>query len=478
MPNLRVQNLGSSLRVLFIDNTDLVRDRRFTFLTEDVVASGSTFRVQSIAGFESLTTSSGQIVLVGNIGNERSEILRTSNSTGPSNSYKEITLRDTLVFDHPQDTPITIIDFNRLEAQYATSLTGTKTTITTYPVAIQADNPETFLRDTTEPIDRLGSGTVFYFARFNDSIDSRNSDWSDGVQNTGYSDNTVFAIKKRALDELGEKIDGNITHEFLNQSLWEARREYHKSPGKRPFRRKFNVDIGNVSSGMYRISLPSDTEKPFTAENVYGVRVGTNTNLDYIDKKEWDFYYQGKPHTTLVTTYATTHQDLYLTDVRDFDESGSVTLEGDTIAYSAKGVSGGTLRISTAGSTAHTAGVDVWQNISYGLPDKFTVWADPEGSAYIYFNRPIETAYVDQNIYADYYRSLVGYDSDGDVLDEPEYDFYVDYLKARIKHRKNKGETDITKDSDFKSYQVKKQQALANEHLDARIHLIPDIDPL
>ena len=60
-------------KTIFINNTDLTRDKRSTLLTEDVVLGGSTFRVQSTLGFESLTTSSGQVVCIGEIGNERSE---------------------------------------------------------------------------------------------------------------------------------------------------------------------------------------------------------------------------------------------------------------------------------------------------------------------------------------------------------------------------------------------------------------------
>ena len=459
-------------KTLFVNNTDLTREKRFSFLTEDVVIGGSTIRIQSVIGFESLSTSSGQVVCIGKVGQERTEILRTSQNTGPSSSYKEITLRDTLQFDHPQDTEAFIIDWNRADFQWASAATGTKQTIRAYPLDIRPDQTETSYVDTSQT-------TGYYFVRFNETIGNSNSDWSDPIPFGGFDDNTVFMIKKRAIDSLGEEIDGKvITHEFLNQCLWEARREYHKAPGKRPFRRKFNVDIGNALTGSFRIELPTDVEKPYSAENVYGVRIGANANMNYYDKKEWDFDYQDKPHTFLTTAYTVGDQDLYCNSVRDFYDSGSVSVEGTTIGYSAKGISGGTLRISSAGSWACSVGSDVWQNVAYGLPYKFTVWADPEGSAYIYFNTPIDTAYINQNIYADYYRTLVGYDSDADILDEPDYDMYVNYLMAKIKHRKNKGITDITQDSDYKIFQFRKANALTNEYLATNIRITPDIEHL
>ena len=459
-------------KTISTNNTDLTRDKRYTFLSEDVIAVGTTIRVQSLLGFHSLDISSGQIICIGEIGNERTEILRTSNSAVLGTTYREVTLRDSLGFDHSQDTKVYIIDWNRVEFTTAATVSGTKSTLRAYPLGIDADHLETSYRDTTQT-------AGYYFTRFNESIANGYSDYSDPIPFAGFDDNTVFMIKKRALDAIGEEIDGKvITHEFLNEALWEGRREYHKAPGKRPFRKLFNLDIGNVLTGSYRIELPVTVEKPFTAENIYGVRIGVQPNMGYYDKKEWDFDYRNVGHSTLTSAYATDSRDLYLASTRDFTGSGVVSVEGTNVEYSAKSISGGTLRISVQGSYAASAGSDIWQNVSYGLPDKFTVWADAGGSAYIYFNRPFSTTYIDQNIYADIYRTLLGYDSDADILDEPEYDMYVPYLQAKIKHRKNKGMADITQDSDYKLWTFKKSNALANEYLSTQIRIEPDVSHL
>lgn len=460
-------------KTIFSDNTDLTRNKRFTFLSEDVVLSGTTFRVQSIAGFESVSTSSGQIVCIGEIGGERTEIRRTTNASAdgyPSNTYKEIALRDALQFDHPQDTPVYIVDYNRVEAQWAASVNGTKATLFAYPFNIRPDQPEMSFIDSS-------ATAGYYFVRFNETVGNTYSDYSDPIPYGGFDDNTVFMIKKRAVDELGEQIDGKtITHEFLNQCLWEARREYHQAPGKRPFRRSFNKIIGTALTGSFRIDLPTDIERGATSENLYGVRVGPNENMSYYDKKEWDADYRNIPHSYLLAAYTKdTSSDLYLNSVRDFPDSGAVSVEGTSISYSARGISGGTLRISDHGDWSASSGSEVWQNAAYGLPNKFTVFADPGGSSYIYFNRPIDTAYVSMNIYADYYRTLLGYDSDADVLDEPKYDFFVDFLKAKIKARKSRGENDITKDPDYQLWLFRKNEALNSEVLQTDINIFPDV---
>lgn len=465
------------MKTIYIQNTDLNRDKRFSYMTEDVVSGATTIRLQSILGFESLSTSSGQIVLLGEFGQERSEILRTSNSTPPGATYKEVTLRDALNFDHPQDTKVYIIDYNRADVEWSVSATGSKSTLVAYPVPIQPDKTETLFVDSSQ-----SSG--FYFTRFNESIANTNSDWSDPVAFGGYDDNTVFSIKKRALDQLNEEIDGNtITHEYLNQSLWEGRREFHNSLGKRPFRQKFNAAIGTAFTGSYRVELPTDVEDPYGPQNIYGVRIGANPNMRWIDKKEWDFHYISKPHSYLTVAYTVGARDLYVNSARDFDSSGVVSIEGTNVTYSDKSNTGGTLRISVQGSWNTSSGSDVWQNVSYGLPDLFTVWADPQGSAYIYFNRPIDTAYIGQNIYADYYRTLVSYDSDADILDEPQYDMFVDFLKYKIEQRKNRGQMPVDKNGrpaseNLQNWERKKSSALAGEFISNKIHLIPGIQHL
>lgn len=461
-------------KTLYVDNSSLTQNKRFTFLSEDVVVGGSTFRIQSIAGFESLSTSSGQIVMIGGLGQERTELLRTSNSTGPSSSYyKEITLRDTLKFDHPQDTQVTIIDWNRVEFSWSASTTGTKSTLRAYPLDLMPDQLETLYVDTSQT-------TGFYFVRFNESIGNTNSDYSDPIPYAGYDDNTVYSIKKRALDELGEEIDGRIlTNEFLDECLWQARREYHNAPGKRPFRRKYNVSIGQALTGSAKIELPSDVERPGSAENVYGVRIGANQNMDYYDKKTWDFDYVNIPHSTLDVPYTKgVSTSIWLANGRDFSDSATINVEGALIGLSRITGSQNSFYIYSHGDWSASGGSDAWENATFGLPSRFTVFMEPEGSAYVYFNRPIDTAYTGKNVFLDYYRTLISKDSDADELDEPEYDMYVDYLKAKIKQRRAKGNYDLTKDSDYVLWLSKKASALSKEYIGTQIRIQPDVGHL
>lgn len=470
-------------KTLYPNLTVVPKDKEFTFLTTDVVAGATTFGFASSVSLTSLITSSGQILMFGEIGQEKTEIIKTSNestSTGSNIGGTSGTLITALRFDHPQDTKIYIIDWDRFEVQHATTATGAKTTLMAYPQYINPSRTEDLYKDTTKT-----SG--FYFVRFNETVGSTNSDWSDPIPYAGYNYNTVHEIKKRALEAVNESIDGEvISDEFLDRCLFEARREYHQSIGKRPYRRRFNNDIGTALTGSFRIELPIWVEKPYTAENIYGVRLGTEANMHYYDKKEWDFDWRGKPHSTLEHAYVrNTSTSIWLANGRDFGASAVIMVEGQSINVSRyeDSLSGdslyNSLRITAhpTGAWSASAGSDAYENVSWGLPDHFTVFAEPNGSAYIAFNRPIDTAYVNQNIYLDAYTTIFAVDSDADELDEPNPDIYVPYLTARIKKRRDP-RLNLANDDDYKLWLVKKAESLNSEYISTDIRIEPDIDHL
>lgn len=458
---------------IYIDQTLLVKDKKFTFLSNDVVAGATSVNVQSTLGFVSLTTASGQIVMIGELGQEKTEVIRTSATTAPGGTGITFLTNEVLRFDHPQDTKVYILDWNRFEVRWSATATGAFTTLMAYPEFLQPDQMESIYRDTTQT-------AGFYFARFNNAIDSTNSDNSDPIPFAGYNDNSVHAIKQRALESVNEKIDAElISDEFLNRALWELRREYHQMPGKRPFRRKFDTDIGNALTGSFFIELPDDTEKPHTAENIYGVRIGSEENMRYIDKKSWDFYYRNKPHSTLSLPYTVnTSTSIWLANGRDFSGSANINVEGTTIGCTRIVGEQNSFYIRTQGKWNTSGGSDAFENITTGLPDFFTVFAPVGGgSAKIYFNRPIDTAYVNQNIFADYYRKVVEFQTDYDELDEPNFDIYVPGLAWKIKKRKNPNLNDAA-DPDFQRWQLLKTQSWQGEYAATDIRLEPSIDHL
>ncbi len=438
------------------NHQELLDDARKTYLTAAATGgSSSTLTVQSIKEF-----AVNQVLLLGEFGQEKSEIVKTHASTAPSGST--ITLTAAITFDHAIDTPVYWIDYDQVEFSHAATAAGTKSVLATEN--IEADEKETLHKESTQT-----SG--FFFTRYKNSITTTYSDYSDAEPYAGWDEDTVGAIKQRALDELGEEYNGWLTSDWLNERLWQARRIVHNKIKRWSWRQSFNTDLGNVTSGDYRVAMPTDIKDPNTNKDVMAIRIGINENMEYITKAEMDEEWQGVGRTTLSSAYTVGDGTITLTDSRDFDEDGTIQFnDEETLEYSANAESTGILTVSTDADSNHSADVNVYQDASFGLPTKYTIY-----QGYIYFNQPIDSDYADENYWIDYYKMLTEYDSEGDELDEPEFDFYVNYLKWAIKHRQSQGKLG-TKDSDYQLFLAGVNSLIRKETSGQEINLIPDWD--
>jgi len=456
------------MKILYVNNADITQEKKSTYLSTDISSGNSTITVASIVGF-----AINKILCIGEIGEENSEIVQTHASTSPSGTT--ITLSANLTFSHNRGTKVYIIYWNQIEISWAETITGSKAVLDT--INIQSDQDETIYTDTTKT-----SG--YYFVRFVNNISTPDtySDYSDPISYSGYGANTVFSIKKRALDDLGEKIDGLIiTDEWLNETLWEGRRELdnEESIGKWPFRIKRNYNAGSIIPGTYQLTLPTNLRTPNTAENILSIRVGQGGQpLDYEDIVRFNTNYYNIYHTTLNGIVTDTDTSIILTDSGDFDESGTIKVAATTIAGTidsidytgnteSSNILTGVTGIATGG---HVTGKDVWQNASFGLPTAFTVDGENKKAE---FNIPFSDDYAGENIYLDYYTILPEYNSDSDELDEPQYDLFVDFLKWRIKYKKSNGKLNATQDSDFLLWEKKKKSFINKEKTGQSIYFIP-----
>ena len=457
------------MKTLYFQTKELTPDKKNTFLSTDISSGGSTLTVQSIVGF-----AINKILCIGEIGEESSEIVKT-HVTDATPTSTTIELTSNLTFDHSRGTKVYIIDWDQVEVSWCATKTGTKTVLDT--ISIQADQGESIYND-------IEKTEGYYFSRFKDSINTRYSDYSDPVAYAGYAQNTVWAIKNRALNDLGEIIDGiTITDDWLNQALWEGRRELDQdeSVGKWSFRMKRNYNAGSVIAGTYQLTLPADLRRPTTNDNILSIRIGQDgRSLSYEDIVRFNKNYDGIYHTTLDGAVADTDTSITLIDSGDFDESGSISVAGDSvddivdeIAYTANtettNIISGVTGIQTGG---HATGMDIWQNASFGLPTNYTIDGENKKAE---FDIPFNDDYAGENIYMDYYSSLPAYDSDSDELDEPEYDLFVDFLKWKIKYKKSNGTLSPAQDGDYLLWQTKKRSFIAKEKLGQDIYFVPDI---
>lgn len=413
----------------------------------------------------------GQYIVIGQPGNEKTEIVQIHASTAPTSTT--ITLAAGLSFPHNQGDVIRFIPYNQISPEFSTD--GVSFSVAS-AISIRPDASETYLQRASDP------GTNSYRFRFLNSSTGLFSPYSDIVSAAGYADNTRWSVKDRALRELGETRSDLITDQFLNDSVSEGRRMADQNPAtfRWSFRTKFDTVIGFLLAGQFQIAAPSDLRDRNTYKNILGIRMGQqNRPCVYQDRVRFNQNYLNVSHTTLSVLATSGATTLTLSNSRDFDAAGVLTVASGilgngvvTINYTgnnkATGVLSGVTGVPAAGLAA---GVDCWQRYVPGLPTAYTVDA-----GMLSFDSPLLPTYDGQNVHMDYYASMSAMTQDTDTFDEPFYDLYVSWLKWKIKYVKANGKIDRDGDTDFKDFMTGLTNLIAQETPGQRISFIPDIE--
>lgn len=461
-PKLRVkfgEPIGAEIFFAFPE----IYDNEKTYLEADVVAGTGSISANGV------NFAVDQYVVIGRPGSEKTEIIKLHASTTPTSST--ITFASNLQFPHSRGDIVQFIPYNQITPERSTDAGVNYTPLTA--VDIRADASETYLQ---RPSD---ASTDVYKFRFTNSTAVTNSGYSDPVTATGYAANSVYSVKKRALQQLHEKKTDVITDEFLNDSLDEARRIVDMAPGilRWSFRTSFDTDIGTIIAGRYSLAVPSDLRDANTHKNLLSVRVGRrNMPCRYQDENDFRQNYYNVAHSTLNGAITTGSTSIILTSSGDFDESGTidiaaedVTTGRDAVAYTANNESTNTLSgVTGIQAAGHATTRDVWQNATFGLPTKYTI-----NNGFIYFDVPFGDDIAGENIYSSYYKTLTAVNSDSDLLDEPFYDLYTPYLKWKIKNLKAGGKLDAESDGDYKEFQTGLALLVGQEIGGQRVYFVP-----
>jgi len=462
LPKLRIkygEAVGNDIYVEFPD----LRDYPASYLEADSLSGSGTLSANG------LDFSISQYIVIGTPGTPKCELIKIHGSTSPTATV--ITLASNTSYNHARGEMVRFIPYNQIVVERSTDSGATWTPLTA--VALRSDAVETYFQRVDD------ATTDEYRVRFKNETSSKYSAYSGDYAGTGVSANTRGAIKRRALNELGEKIGPLINDEFLNEALDEARREVDSAPEMRryPFRTRFNTNVASIVPGSWSISAPTDLRDRNTPDNILAIRIGAVKGpLVYQDQNRFSQNYQNVSHTTVATTFTGGGASLVLTSSGDFDELGSIYVGAESISqgvddgtYTANNESTNTLSGLTGVANNHAVGTDVWQNITFGCPTAYTIH-----SGRIYFNMPFPDDLAAENIYMDYYSKMSALTDDTTELDEPQYDMYVDFLKWKIKSRKSKGTLQQKDDPDFVAWADKKAKFVGTQIGGQRGYFIPN----
>lgn len=440
--------LISKERKLFVDNTPLVNSfEEDTTLSADAASGAGTITVQNINKF-----AINKILIVGELGDEQSEIVKTHASSAPSGST--VTLAANLVFAHPTGTRVRIISYDQIELSHATTAAGSKTTLTTTIgtglVALEADDRlETYLESEYS--------TGYYFARYKNTITAAFGDYSDAVPYGGFAKYQIgymidYSLKRSRAMTFTSDINDQFCFDEVNDCLQTMQGKLRRMNRYQTL----NASIGTTTRGTNVVAMPSDIYDKYSKRSLSALRIGKGQNLDYLDPEEYERFINDMTVTTNTVLTAIAATSLVLTSANDFEDSGTANMfvAGVLQSITYTGVTRATntltgIPASGAGSitVAIPAATNIYQSYHEGEPRVYTV-----RNGNIEFAPLPSDLFDNQNIWADYWREALYVDSEGDTLDAERYDIVKNWLtwKMRAIH-KNNGKLDL-EDGDYLRY--------------------------
>ena len=437
---------------VLIENQTLLQNPIQTFLTLDLASGSASATVKNITGFKV-----NQVLILGELGNEGTELIYTHASTAPTGST--ITFSANTVFPHSSGTPLYVIDFDEIEISNATpSATSTKNVLNTIP--IQVDSLYTIYDDTV-------SSTGYYFSRFFNSITSSFSQYSDTIPVSGYPINSARQIIDNALGMINKQTSELLTDTFcfneINNCQMEVLREYKRWS----FMQVFDYSLGQITTGQWRVAVPANLDDQNTNKSIYNFHIGTMDDLVWIDKQKWNEIIQGVAHTTLASNINVSDASITLIDASNFDPNGgSVYIGANIYGYSA--ITGNSLTLNSVSTTTNTSGQDVFQGASLGMPTYWTTFG-----GYLYFYPVLGSTYTLREGILDYYIAPQPIINDSDTIVLPDPNVVVFYLAWKCLLKINNGVDDASTHPMYDSYDARKQTLMRKEVIGRTVQMHP-----
>jgi len=445
------------IRPLSVDTSDLKLDIYDSSLNATASSGGSTITIYSVKNF-----AVNQILLIGELGDEGSEIIKTHTATAPTGNT--VTLASNLTKTHPKDTKVYVIRYDQVEFSHATTETGSKTVMATSDI-----NPEDF----QTIYDDSTYTTGYYFTRYKNSILTTYSNYSDPIPADGFEPNTFGSVINLAMSELDAEFSNKLSYDMLLGWGNEFLSLVMGKMKKWSVYQEFDYNMGNVSMGVRRFTMPTTIYDKNTNKSVLNVRIGNAYPLTYIDHSEYLQATEGATYTEVATQAEIAATSLVLDSTADLPDSGSVYayVSGTkyTIEYTANTKSTNTLTVDSDQITAVLA-VDtpIWYGITEESPKYYSIW-----DGYLYPWPMITSDYEGETVYMDFYTDIVSIDSDGDIIYTPRYDALKHYLKWKIRAKlENNGREDLT-DPSYLQYREIIDDAIRNEELGQNLGFVP-----
>lgn len=426
-----------------------------TLLSSDMAAGSATLNVTNITGFMT-----NQILLIGDAGNQNSEIIKTSNGTPPLNGV--ITLNSNTVFAHTASTPVTVLYYDQV--YWYVSQNDQTTSLSFLGSAnLVADQPTTNYND-------VAANTGYYYAAFHNSIGSTNSVYSAPSPVGGYTILSARAIIDAALGLINKTTSPVFSDEFGFQMIDSCQMEVIRELKRWSFMQSFETIIGQTSTGTWKVAAPANLDDNVTYKSIWNFRIGREYDMVWVDKAEFDALVQGTAYSTVANAAMAGATAVTLVSTNDFTSQGSVQLGSNNYTYTNNNTTTGTFTLQTPLVANVAVGQDAFEFIGLGYP---TYWTIYQGT--IYHWPPTSQPYNGRNYYLDYYSKLIQTTNDYQqiVLTDPVLVQY--YLAWKFLIRMNNGEETPASTAHYNNFVLRREKLKQKESLNRNFILNPDL---
>lgn len=247
-----------------------------TYVASPIAAATTEITVKSAAGF-----AADQLIVIGNLGSEKTEIKYISAVNTGTNV---ITLKTTAgwsgcVFSHAVDAPVTVIPYDQVEFHQASIKGGTYTLRAT----VNLDSDQEFTR-----YDFLtGVSTDYFKVRYKNSGTGNVSEFSGEFAAAGYTPQALATLIREVRIMVGKKpTDEELTDLFnlaeetiydLNDKWWFAKKKYVHTTVDSTARFDIPTDLKTVDVLIYKDGVTTMTELNYSDYKKFMLNLGTTT---------------------------------------------------------------------------------------------------------------------------------------------------------------------------------------------------------
>lgn len=385
-----------------------------TNLVADYAAGVTAITVADNSGF-----AQNDYIIIGSFGQERAEIVKINAAV---TSGAALTITGT-TFAHNANSKVTLIRYNQVAIYGAATSTSTNPTIIGSLTNIDVSNGFNEIK--------AGTTYAYYYAKFYNAQTTTYSELSAATANTGYARNSVAKMKEAFLRYVKENLSPNgLTQECILEWLNDWQDDVQDKRKYWDFTRTVNDTWKTTIEDQMRYELPDDIQDSDTNQSILKVWVKNYMPLKDASLAFWDALNRTTIKTTLAADVAVIDTTVTLTSAGDFDTTGSVDIQGDTISYTGK--TGNTLTGITGITAVHSTGDEVHQSTSTGNPLYYRI---NDGYLELY---PIpDSSYAGYNIHLDYIKVLPILTADSDTTLIPFYNSSKYYLAWQWYENKN-----------------------------------------